>query len=227
MERYDQGTAADWEKMLIAALPHLQYVVEPGTRFLYSNMGYATLGAALSRAANQSYLRYVPAHIFAPLGMTHTALQLTPALQAHLSSGYELDGDRVDAATPLREQAGRGYRVPNGAVYTTVGDLARFASFLMGNGPERVLKTASLEHDLDQVIVPSNSRMTEGYGLGFMVRRRDTYVAFGHGGDVAGYQAALYINRDKGIGFILLANARGDTIPSGDLALRALDVLSK
>ena len=226
MDQYDKGPTVDWEKKLIAALPHLHYVAEPGTRFLYSNMGYATLGAALSRAANQSYLRYVPSHIFAPLGMTHTALELTPTLQAHLASGYELAGDEVDAATPLREQAGRGYRVPNGAMYTTVSDLAKFASFLMGNGPESVLKTASLQHDLDQVVVSSNSRLTEGYGLGFMVKRRDGYVAFGHGGDLAGYQAAVYINRDKGIGVILLSNTRNGPI-EGDLAVRSLDLLSK
>lgn len=84
--------------------------------------------------------------------------------------------------------------MPNGAVYTTVGDLAKFASFLMGNGPDDVLKITSLHHDLDQVIVPSNSRMTEGYGLGFMVRRRAEYVAFGHGGDLAGYEAAMYVD---------------------------------
>ena len=226
MKRYDQGRTADWEKTLIAALPHLHYVSEPGTRFLYSNMGYATLGAALSRAAKQSYLRYVPTHIFAPLRMTHTALELTPTLQSHLFTGYEFDGDKVDAATPLREQAGRGYRVPNGAMYTTVGDLAKFASFLMGYGPDNVLKIATLQHDLDQVVVSSNSRLTEGYGLGFMTKRRDGYVAFGHGGDLAGYQAAMYINRDKGVGVITLSNTRNGPI-AGDLAIRALDVLSK
>ena len=228
MNRYDHGPARDWEKQLVAALPHLHYAAEPGTRYIYSNMGYATLGAALSRAAKQSYLDYVPSHIFKPLGMTHTALESNPTLQAHLASGYELGGDGVDSATPLREQAGRGYRVPNGAVYTTVGDLAKFASFLMGNGPDDVLKITSLHHDLDQVIVPSNSRMTEGYGLGFKVRRRAEYVAFGHGGDLAGYQAAMYINRDKGLGIVLLVSARGEgAVSSGTLALQALDLLSK
>ncbi len=227
VNRYGQGPSGGWRKLLIAALPHLHYVAEPGTRFIYSNMGYAALGAALGRAAGQSYLEYVPSHIFAPLGMTHTALELTPALHAHLASGYEVEGDKVDTATPLREQAGRGYRVPNGAMFTTVGDLAKFASFLMGNGPEVVLKAASLQHDLDQVIVPSNSRMTEGYGLGFMVRRRDRYVVLGHGGDVAGYEAALYINRDKSIGVIVLANARNGAIAPSDFALRSLDLLSK
>lgn len=227
MNQYGQGPSGTWEKKLIAALPHLHYVAEPGTRFVYSNIGYAALGAALSRAAGQPYLGYIPSHIFVPLGMAHTALELTPELQAHLSVGYEFEGDEVNTAVPLHEHAGRGYRVPNGAMYSTVGDLANFASFLMGKGPEIALKAASLQHDLDQVIVPSNSRMTEGYGLGFMVRRRDRYVAFGHGGDVAGYEAALYINRDKSIGVVVLTNTRNGAIAATDLALRSLDLLSK
>lgn len=92
--------------------------------------------------------------------MTDTAFELTPTLQAHLSSGYEFNGDEVDAATPLHEQAGRGYRVPNVALYMTVGDLAKFVSFLMGNGPVSVAETASLHHDLDQVFVSSSLRLT-------------------------------------------------------------------
>lgn len=47
---------AEWEKTLVAALPHLKYNFEPGTRFSYSNIGYAILGAALSRAAGEPYL---------------------------------------------------------------------------------------------------------------------------------------------------------------------------
>ena len=228
MDWYDHGATRDWEKQLIAALPQLHFAADPGTRYIYSNIGYAALGEALSRAAEQPYLSYIPSHIFKPLGMTHTALELTPEAQPHLAKGYEVTADGVDTATPLREQAGRGYRVPNGAAYTTVGDLAKFASFLMGNGPDEVLKINSLHQDLDQVIVPANSRMTEGYGLGFMVRRRTDYVAFGHGGDLAGYQAALYIHREKSLGVILLANARGSSaINSGNLALQSLDLLSK
>jgi CubicO group peptidase (beta-lactamase class C family) len=227
-EKYTQGPVADWEKTLIAALPHLHYVYEPGTRFAYSNIGYSTLGAALSRAAGQPYIEYVPAHIFEPLGMTHSALQLNPEIAAHLAKGYQLEKGKIDAETPEREQAGRGYKVPNGAIYTTVGDLAKFASFLMGHGPESVLKTASLARYLDQMIVPADSRLTEGYGLGFMAERRDNYISFGHGGAVAGYQAALYINRDAGLAMIVLSNAIGPgSVNPTDLALHALDLLSK
>ncbi len=228
LEKYLQGAVADWEKTLIAALPHVHYVFEPGTRYSYSNIGYATLGAALGRAAGEPYIQYVPKHIFGPLGMTHTALEPNPDLLAHLSKGYEARADKIDSETPQREHAGRGYKVPNGAIYTTVGDLAKFCSFFMGDGPATVLKTNRLEYYLHQVEMPSNADLNYGYGLGFEAMRRDHYVAVGHGGAVSGYQAGLYMNRETHIGVIVLANALGrGAVGTSDLALRSLDLLSK
>jgi CubicO group peptidase (beta-lactamase class C family) len=221
------GPVADWEKTLIAALPHLRYQFEPGTQFFYSNMGYAILGAALSRAAGESYLEYVPKHIFEPLGMTHSALELNSQILPHLSKGYAVMGPNgeVDSETPAREnEKGRGYKVPNGAAYTTVGDLARFASFLMGQGPASVLKTSSLDRFQKEIIVPANIDLTDGYGVGFQVDKHDNYVAFGHGGSVAGYTAMLLINRQKGIGVIVFSNGAVDP---GGLAEQSLDILSK
>jgi CubicO group peptidase (beta-lactamase class C family) len=226
-ETYVTGGVADWEKTLIAALPHTHYIFEPGTRFSYSNIGYAILGAALARAASESYTEYVPKHIFQPLGMTHSALQRNAEMLPHLSKGYQVMGPKgsVDSETPQREhETGRGYKVPNGAIYTTVGDLARFASFLMDQGPETVLKTASLEAFQTEMMVPADVGLTSGYGLGFDVERRDDYVAFEHGGAVAGYTSMLMINRAMGIAVIMLSNGAANP---GSLAERALDILSK
>lgn len=226
-EKYVTGAAADWEKTLIAALPHTHCIYEPGTRFSYSNIGYAILGAALGRAAGEPYLEYVPKHIFQPLGMTHSALELNAEIRPHLSKGYQLMGPKgtVDAETPQREnETGRGYKVPNGAIYTTVGDLARFASFLLDQGPESVLKTSSLETFQKEIMVPADVGLTSGYGIGFQADRRDDYVAFEHSGGVAGYAAMLTLNRAKGIGVIVLSN--GASNPAS-LGYRALDILSK
>jgi CubicO group peptidase (beta-lactamase class C family) len=134
-------------------------------------------------------------------------------------------GGAVDSETSQHEhEVGRGYKVPNGAIYTTVGDLARFASLLMGQGPESVLKTASLNRFQTQLAVPADIGLTSGYGIGFQVDRRDNYVAFGHGGAVAGYTSMLLMNRLKGIGVIVFSN--GAANPSS-LAERSLDILSK
>jgi CubicO group peptidase (beta-lactamase class C family) len=56
---YLKGPVSDWEKVLIAALPHTRYEFEPGTRWSYSNIGYAILGASLGRAIGQPYTEYV------------------------------------------------------------------------------------------------------------------------------------------------------------------------
>jgi D-alanyl-D-alanine carboxypeptidase len=220
------GPVADWEKTLIAALPHLKYDFEPGTRFSYSNMGFAILGVALERAAGEPYLEYVPKHIFAPLGMTHSALEWNAQWATHLAKGYDVGpGGKVDSETPERENTnGRGYKVPNGAIYTTVGDLARFASFEMGQGPDEVLKKASLDRFQKQTIVPADIGLTTGYGMAFEVDRRGSYVAFGHGGAVAGYTAALLLNRLKGLGVVVFSN--GAANPDA-IANQALDILSK
>lgn len=223
---YLTGPVSNWEKILISALPHLSYDFEPGTRYSYSNMGYAVLGAALSRAAGESYVDYVPKHILQPLGMTSSSLDRNPAMMVHLSKGYQVTGpSTVDAEIAQREhETGRGYKVPNGAMYTTVSDLSRFASFLMGEGPENVLKKASLQRFQAQSIVPGDVTLNFGYGIGFSVDRRDGYVAFGHGGSVAGYTAMLLINRAKGVGVVALSN--GAANPSV-ISEKALDMLSK
>ncbi|HYL93868.1 MAG TPA: serine hydrolase [Alphaproteobacteria bacterium] len=229
-DKFVQGTVADWEKTLIAALPHTRYAYEPGTRFFYSNIGFATLGAALARASGQPYSDYLPKHIFEPLGMTHTALELTPAVLPHLSKGYDVaPSGKVDAGTAQREhESGRGYKVPNGAIYSTMGDLARFCSFLLGQGPDSVLKATTLEKDLTQSAVQADLQLSEGYTLGGFVFRRDTYTAFGHGGAVAGYRADLYVNRDANVAVIVLASAIGPgAVDTNDLAMKSLDLLSK
>jgi len=226
-ETYVAGPVADWEKTLIAALPHTHYIFEPGTHYSYSNIGYAILGATLARAAGEPYTEYVPKHIFQPLGMTHSALEWNAEIRRHLAKGYALMGPdaKPDSETPLREnENGRGYKVPNGAVYTTAGDLARFASFLMDKGPDSVLPAAALERFQTQLIVPSNIELASGYGIGFQVERRDNYVAFGHGGAVAGYTAMLLMNRPKAIGVVVFSN--GAANPTY-IAQQALDILSK
>ena len=37
---------------------------------------------------------------------------------------------------PDRELEGRGYRVPNGAMFSTINDLAKFVAWELGEGPD-------------------------------------------------------------------------------------------
>lgn len=227
---YVTGEPEAWKETLIAALPHVHYESKPGKVYSYSNIGYAVLGAALEQAAGHPYLEYLPQHIFMPLGMTHTSLVLTPEIQLHLAKGYERTpiGIPSSAESDLENRTGRGYKVPNGAIYTTVGDLAKFASFLMGKGPADVLAPFRLLHYQDQYVVPTGEPGISGYGLGIMLIRKRRYIAEGHNGAVSGFSAALYMNRAAGVAVVMLSSAGGNgAVNVDELALRALDVLSK
>ena len=112
---YATGSPSDWQKQLISALPHIEYVYEPGTRRLYSNISYSILAAALERAAGKPYIDYVQETILRPLGMTSTSFFVTPDLAPRIAKGYYLGHlsciHKINAATetPTRSQR-RGTR---------------------------------------------------------------------------------------------------------------------
>ena len=219
---YVKGPVSEWEKILISALPHVKYLFEPDTHYYYSNIGYAILGAALGRVAHEPYVDYVKEHIFTPLGMAHTAFEPNPDILPRIASGYDVGRDgKVDAETPAREHSGRGYKVPNGAIYTTVADLARFVSFEMGEGPDAVLNRRALADNF----IRTNSSVQDlglGYGIGFMVTRRGDFVYYGHGGSVAGYNAEADFDRGTKIGVVVLRNVNGGKFGIGSLSERLL-----
>jgi CubicO group peptidase (beta-lactamase class C family) len=213
------GQVADWEKTLFAALPHTEYISVPGTGYWYSNIGYAILGAALSRAAGVPYTEWERTHVFEPLGMHHTRFEIDSTIATDLATGYEFndDGTWDDTTAAYEGRHGRGYKVPNGAIFTTVDDLARFAVFELGQGPPSVLPPARLESAYGG-FVTSNDHLLSGYGLGFMVMRSDTTTWVGHSGAVAGYHAFLYFDRDMQVGVVVLRNAGLGKEDTGRLA---------
>lgn len=215
VETYTKGAVADWEKILIAALPHTRCLAKPGARFIYSNVGYAILGAALGRAAGQPYVDYVRTRIFKPLGMNHTSFEPNASILPHLSNGYVVSNGKADPTVPLREHQGRGYKVPNGAVYSTVTDLARYVAFELGYGPDSVLDKKMLKDNYKQIIKLTESdapRDMIGYGIGFQVMQYGDMTYLGHGGAVSGYHARADFEQASETGFIVLRNAEGEDL---------------
>jgi CubicO group peptidase (beta-lactamase class C family)/alpha-beta hydrolase superfamily lysophospholipase len=182
------GPAPEWEKRLIAALPRISYEFEPGTHAALSAIDDAILALALSRAAHQPYAEYVKQKILLPLGMAHTDF---PA------------------------GGGDGGAGPGPALYTTIGDLARFARFAMLGGPEGVLSRRELEENYRRLWVANSiavSNPNEGYGIGFHGETWTSnhyYVILpvGYGG--TGYEAALWFEPRRHAGVILLHQGSG------------------
>ena len=221
------GPVAKWESTLISALPHTNYIYTPGTRFSYSNIGYAILGAALSRVAHESYVDWERQHILTPLGMTRTRFEVDPEISGDLAQGYtdEESGAPTDTLAAREARTGRGYKVPNGALFTTIDDLAKFVVFELGHGPDNVLPRAVLDTAFAGLVV-TDDKMRIGYGLGFMALRNGAFTWTGHTGGVAGFTSAMFFDRTSQRGVIVFRNATGGKARI-DVASAILERLSK
>lgn len=65
---------------------------EPGTTYLYSNVGYSLLTAVIEEVSGQDYEAYLAEHLFAPAGMTSTGYVLPDWSEAHVAVEYDADG---------------------------------------------------------------------------------------------------------------------------------------
>ena len=181
----------------------------PGTRYQYSNIGYGVLGYALQRAAGTSFMDLVEDRLFEPLGMRSSTFIVGPDLWRRVAVGFANGADgEVNADFPALEHEGRGYKVPNGGVYATVGDLATFGAAVMGMTEYELLEPAT-RRDVMTVQTPEDP--DSGYGLGFSIRpvalEGGGEVRFvGHGGSVAGYNMYLVFEPESGYGVALGRN---------------------
>ena len=220
LDTFMVGPVDRWDQVMIEALAKTKYDHAPGTRYQYSNIGYAALGGALSRAAKRPFVDYIRDAVLKPLGMTHTDFVPTPTVRAALAKGYDVRDGKPNGEQAAREHDGRGYKVPNGALYTTVGDLAKFVSLWLGEGPETVLKRATISDALSRAT--SSGAPPVEYGVGFMVYRRDRQVFYGHGGSVAGYRAQMTYHPSSKTGVIVLRNVGGGSFNPGRVANQLL-----
>ena len=219
------GPVSSWQAKVFASLPLTSYAHEPDTRYLYSNIGYATLGIALAKAAGEPFTDYVEQRIVAPLGITRTAFELSRPMRDRVTKGYDINNGRPEAEASVREYEGRGYRVPNGALFSTVDDLAKFVAWELGEGPSGILSKKAQDENYTRLSF-ANGDLTFGYGVGFQATRRGTLVALGHGGSTAGFRTAALFDRRSKTGVIVLGSVAGGKLDVSALALRALETIA-
>ncbi len=98
-----------------------------------------------------------------------------------------------------------GLMAPAGQLWSTVGDLCRFAAFL-SSGASDVLSSESLDEMREPAAPSSRGEQAAGYGLGLQLMRSDGRMLCGNCGSVPGFISALWVSED-GVGAIALANA--------------------
>jgi CubicO group peptidase (beta-lactamase class C family) len=198
-----EGPLENWEEKLIACISQTTFNQDLYGKYSYSNIGYGILGLAMCRAVNKPFDTLLEEFVFQPLKMPNSKLVLSQQMRETLATAYS--GTR-------NYDLGRGYKFPNGGVYSCVDDMANFAkaqlhtdfvSFLANNTWANVQQF--------QIVFKETKEEKYGYGLGLTVwtdMKKKNWVY--HNGTVApGYSASLYCDLTAKVSVVILRNDKG------------------
>ncbi len=183
----------------------LRIEVEPGTKWMYSNHGFAALGQVVEDVTGQPFDRYLRERVFDPLGMGHSDLVLSERVRARLATGYVLGG-RGLRPVPWRDLPTPG----GGAVCSTIEDMAVYVAALLAgghNGNRAVLRPETVA-SLFAPHFRADPR-TPGMGLAFELSREGGHRVAGKGGVVSGFLAEIALAPDDNFGVVVLSNSGG------------------
>lgn len=173
-----------------------------GRQFHYSNVGYGVLGELVGRLRDAPWSRVVAEELLEPLGMDRTTKRPV-APHAHGLAVHPF----ADVVLPEPEHDG-GAMAPAGQLWTTVRDLARWATFLGGDtaGLLSADTLAEMCRPLVVVDVPG-APWTGAHGLGVQLWNDGGRRFTGHGGSMPGFLAEIRVEIGTGAGVVILTNA--------------------
>ncbi|HEY3808135.1 MAG TPA: serine hydrolase domain-containing protein [Kofleriaceae bacterium] len=227
------------EATVVGSLAKITLDRAPGLESVYSNLGFGLLGIVVSRAAKRPLHDVIASRIFTPLGMTSTSWDQASVPADHLAPAFREDGT-------AKPRARLGAVDGAGGIYSTVRDMARYASFLLAAYPPRddgdrgPIRRATIREAqysgfaLDAQVMPKPEAKhgepsveldSSSYGFGWVRRQTCTVTdEIMHNGAIDSYRSALVLRPSRGVGVIVMTNfGATNTVV---FAERALDLLA-
>jgi CubicO group peptidase (beta-lactamase class C family) len=185
------------------------------SRFIYQNIMYAVAGEVIESASGMPWAKFVRARIFAPLGMNGTEATIAELEgQANVATPHMEIGDTI---RPVMNRPVDAVG-PAGSVWSSVGDMAKWARFILDSGRvggKRLLSEAAFREILSpQVIAPRDIYSTTTlvrphfftYGLGWFLHDYQGQAVAMHTGSIDGMSALIGLIPDRRLGVYVLAN---------------------
>jgi len=170
----------------------------PGSRFRYSNSGYALLALIVEARSGQTFARFLDERIFAPLGMTQTlAYEQGVSAVPHRAFGHSLKSN----AWQRTDQSLTSSVLGDGGVYSCVADLAKWdAALYTTNLVSREML------DLAFTSATPTDQPGRGYGFGWFIGEYRGLKEIWHGGETIGFRTRIARFPEKEFTVIILAN---------------------
>jgi CubicO group peptidase (beta-lactamase class C family) len=170
----------------------------PGSKFRYSNTGYAFLALIVERASGRRFADFLRENIFAPLGMQST-VAFEPGISTveHRAFGYSREGNGWRRTDQSLTSAVLG----DGGIYASVDDLVKWIGALEGGR----FSVAS------QPAVETGEPRRPRYGFGWYIGEHAGKRVVFHHGETIGFRNALVRFPDRHLSVIVLTNRNEGT----------------
>ncbi|HEY2116001.1 MAG TPA: serine hydrolase domain-containing protein, partial [Candidatus Angelobacter sp.] len=195
----------------------------PGSKWEYSNSGYAVLAMAVEKLSGKPFGQFLHDRIFAPLKMNHTlAYEKGKNEVPHRAYGHtkEKDGWRETDQSPTSAVLG------DGGIYSSIDDLAKWDRALRSH---TLLTAAEMQPALTPVqptLHPANSNGKQvSYGFGWFLDPYEGHKRMSHNGETIGFLTTIQRFPDDDLTVIVLQN-RTDKDPQQQ-ALKVADLYLK
>ena len=175
---------------------------QPGSRYRYSNSGYALLALVVERASGRRFADFLQARIFKPLGMHDTLAYVAGGPEVpHRAWGYSKTCNGWERTDQNAYSAVLG----DGGIYSSIDDLARWDAALYD---DRLLSDASRALAFGRQVQVSELPEATYYGFGWRVAGDRQW----HSGESIGFRNTIVRWPGQRLTVVLLSN-RNDPTP--------------
>jgi uncharacterized protein YbbC (DUF1343 family)/CubicO group peptidase (beta-lactamase class C family) len=197
-------------------------VYPPGSRFLYSDTNFITLGALVERVTGSTFDQYCARKIFAPLQMSHTRFLPPAAWRPKIApTEYDEQGKMLRGVVHDPRARRMGGVAGHAGLFSTADDLSKFARALLSGSP---ILAGEMVEKMTTPQQPPTAQILRGFGWDidspFSSNRGDLLPvgSFGHTGFTG---TSMWIDPTTQTYIILLTNAVHPRGKGSAIALRS------
>ena len=188
------------EAELLKIIASIPLAFPPGTKWAYSNLGYATLGILIHQVTGKFYGDFLQERIFQPLGMATTRIISEADIIPNRAAGYRL------VKGELKNQewvAPTVNTTADGSLYFSILDLAKWDAALY---TEKLLKRSSLEEMWTPVKLSNGQANSDHYGFAWVIEHKTGHLVIDHSGSWQGFKSNIARYVDDKLTVVVLAN---------------------
>jgi CubicO group peptidase (beta-lactamase class C family) len=194
----------------------------PGTKWEYSNSGYAVLAMIVEKVSGKPFGQFLQERVFTPLKMTGTiAYEKGKNEVPHRAYGHTKNDK--DSGFQETDQSPTSAVLGDGGIYSSLDDLAKWDRALRDH---TLLSAAEMQPALTPVQPsggpPKLEDTTVSYGFGWFLDPYHGHKRMSHDGSTIGFRTTIQRFTDDGLTIIVLAN-RTDINPE-EFALKVANL---